>query len=327
MNKYPFVLCAIALAGCGHEESADNRLIRLPANGQIVETVNGTPVPQSLLEAVARQHNWKLDQPAQRGQALRVLTDLILINQEAQRQNVFSDPHFQADAELMRLKSVADNAVGEFEKHTAVSDAVLKAEYDAQTARTGKSAYDFTQLLFATEDEALKAEGDVLAGKPFQQVYETWRAKAKQARAFTRVRLDQVPEDLAKVIAGMQNGETTKVPVKTQFGWHVLHLDIVNPYSPPEFDQVKEGIRRNMQMTINRDRLEKLRQEAKIEYPAGVTPPPAAAPAALPATAAPPSGATGAPAAIPQPAGGVVPPSKPAAPAPNPSTPAPEKKG
>jgi len=112
--------------------------------------------------------------------------------------------------------------------------------------------------------------------------------------------------------------------VKTQFGWHVLHLDIVNPYSPPEFDQVKEGIRRNMQMTINRDRLEKLRQEAKVEYPPGVAPPPAAA---APGTAAPPSGATGAPAAAPQPIGGVVPPSKPAAPAPNPSTPAPEKKG
>jgi len=213
---------------------------------------------------------------------LRVLTDMILVNQEAHAQNYFTDPQFQADLEAARLKSVAEASVAEFEKRTAVGDAVLKSEYDAQIEHTGKSAYDFTQLLFASEDDALKAEADVLAGKPFQQVYDAWRSKARQARAFTRVRLDQVPQDLASVIAAMHDGETTKVPVKTQFGWHVVHLDIVNPYAPPAFDEVKEGIRRNLQMKINRERLEKLRETAKIEYPPGMAPPP---PSAAPAPA------------------------------------------
>jgi peptidyl-prolyl cis-trans isomerase C len=106
-----------------------------------------------------------------------------------------------------------------------------------------------------------------------------------------------VPQDLGKVIASMQNGETTKVPVKTQFGWHVVHLDIVNPYSPPAFEEVKEGIRRNLQMKINRERLDKLRETAKVEYPPGVAPPAtSAAPvppaaSAAPAPAAPPAAA------------------------------------
>jgi hypothetical protein len=321
MKKYLFALGAVTLAGCGHNDTADNRIIQLPAGGQIAETVNGTAVPQSLVEAVARQHNWHLDQPAQRGQAMRVLTDLILISQEAQRENYFADAQVQADVEAARLKAVADIAIVEFEKRSVISDTVLKAEYDAQTARTGKLAYDFTQLLFATEDEALKAEGDVLAGKPFQQVYDTWRSKAKQARAFTRVRLDQVPEGLSKVIAAMQNGETTKVPVNTQFGWHVVHLDIVNPYSPPEFDQVKEGIRRNMQLKISRDRLDKLKETAKVEYPAGVAPPPPAA-SAVPASARPMTAPV--PAASP---GGLAPQSGPVSPDAVPPAPAPEKKG
>jgi len=273
MRKPLFVLCALALAGCGRSDAPDTRVIQMPDGGALAETVNGTPVPQSLLEAVARQHNWKLDQPPQRAQALRVLTDMILINQEARNQNYFADPQFQADAEAARLKSVADASVTEFEKRSAVSDSVLKSEYDAQLQHTGKSAYDFTQLLFGSEDDALKAEADVLAGKPFQQVYDAWKDKARQARAFTRVRLDQVPEDLGKAIAAMQNGETTKVPIKTQFGWHVVHLDIVNPYTPPAFDEVKDGIRRNLQMKINRERLDKLRETAKIEYPPGMAPP------------------------------------------------------
>jgi peptidyl-prolyl cis-trans isomerase C len=85
----------------------------------------------------------------------------------------------------------------------------------------------------------------------------------------------------------MQNGDTTKVPIKTEFGWHVVHLDIANPYSPPPFEQVREGIRRNMQLRIGRERLDKLKEQAKIEYPPGVTPP-AAVPAAGPASGTPP---------------------------------------
>jgi peptidyl-prolyl cis-trans isomerase C len=301
MKKTVLALCGAALAGCGHNDAMDGRVIQLPGGGALAETINGTPVPQSLLEAVARQHNWHLDQPSQRSQAQRVLTDLILINQEAQRQNYFAEPQFQADVEAARLKSVADAAIVEFEKRTAIGDDVLKAEYDAQTAHTGKVAYDFTQMLFGTEDEALKVEAEIVAGKPFQQVYDAWHGKAKQARAFTRVRLDQVPDDLAKVLSSMKDGETSKVPVKTQFGWHVVHLDIANPYAPPEFEQVKDGIRRNMQMKINRDRLDKLRETAKVEYPAGVAPPvPGAAPPGItppPATARglPPSALPGGP--------------------------------
>jgi len=280
MRKPVFVVCTLALAGCGGSNAPDTRVIQMPSGGAIAETVNGTPVPQSLLEAVARQHSWKLDQPQQRAQALRVLTDMVLINQEAHAQNYFAEPQFQAEVEAVRMKGIADASVTEFEKRSAVSDAVLKAEYDAQIAHTGKSAYDFTQLLFGSEDEALKVEAEVLAGKPFQQVYDAWHGKAKQARAFTRVRLDQVPEELGKAISAMQNGETTKVPIKTQFGWHVVHLDIVNPYTPPAFDEVKEGIRRNLQMKIDRERLDKMRETAKIEYPPGVAPPVArAAPA------------------------------------------------
>jgi peptidyl-prolyl cis-trans isomerase C len=303
MKKYLFPFCALALAGCGHSGAPDSRVVQLPADGPIAETVNGTPVPQTLLEAVARQHNWHLDQPGQRQQTLKLLTDMILIAQEAQREKYADDPKFQADVEAARLKAVGEGSVTEFEKRTPLSDTVLKAEYDAQIEHTGKLAYDFTQMLFDTEDEALKVEAEIVAGKAFPQVYDAWRSKAKQARAFTRVRLDQIPPDLAKVLSGMQNGETTKVPIKTQFGWHVVHLDITNPYAPPAFEQARDGIRRTMQLKIDRERMDKLREQAKIEYPPGTPPPaapqPGAAVAGIAAQGVPAAGPNAAPAPTP----------------------------
>jgi hypothetical protein len=285
MRKYIVPLCIITVSGCSQGGNApDARPVQMSAGGQIAETVNGTAVPQALLEAIARDRNLHLDKPDQREQALKLTTDLVLMAQAAQRDKFFADVQFQAEVEAARLKGVADAGIGVFEKQTPVGDDVLKAQYNTEVGQAGKFEYDFSQLLFANEDDALKAEGEILAGTPFPQVFDTWRGKARQAKAFSRVRADQLPPVLAQTLAGMKNGETTKVPVKTEFGWHVIHLDIANPFTPPPFEQVKEGIRRSMLMKIGQQRLEKLREQAKVEYPAG-----AVVPAAKPAASTPPA--------------------------------------
>jgi peptidyl-prolyl cis-trans isomerase C len=290
MQKYlsahfPILLVMAGLAGCSQSGNApDTRPIQLPADAQIAETVNGTAVPQSLLDAVARSHNLHLDKPEQREQALKSLTDLVLLSQAAQREDFFGDGQFRAEVEAARLRGVADAGVGELERKMTVGDDVLQAQYDAEVAHAGKFEFDFSQLLFANEDDALKAEGDLVAGKPFPQVFDAWRSKAKQAKVFTRVRLNQVPDALGKTLSDMKNGENTKVPVKTEFGWHVVHLDIANPFVPPAFDQVKEGIRRSTLLKMTQQRLETLREQAKVEYPPGT-----AAPTAKPVAPAPPA--------------------------------------
>lgn len=269
----------LALAGCS-SQGQDDRIVQLPPGGTMVETVNGTVVPQALLEAVAKQHKLDAAQAAQRDKALAMTTDMVLLAQAAQRENFAKDAGFRVQVEAARLQGVANAAIDQFEQHTPINDSMLKAEYDNQVAQAGKFAYDFSQLLFDNEADALKAEGELVSGKPFSEVFDSWRGKAKQARAFSRVRIDQIPEALSKALASLHNGESTKAPVKTEYGWHVLHLDIANPYSPPPFDQVKEGIRRSLLLKIGRERLDKLRQQAKIEYAPGAAPAPAPAAAA-----------------------------------------------
>ena len=272
-----FLLALAAIAGCS-SSGTDNRIIQMPSGGTAVETVNGTPVPVSLLDAVAEAHRLDVNQPKQRDQALTLTTDLVLLAQAAQRENFAADPEYLARVEAARLQGVADAALAQFQQRTPINDTMLKAEYDNQVARAGKVAYDFGQLLFVNEEDALKAEDDIVSGQPFDKVFDAWRGKAKQARRFTRVLPDQLPPELAKALADLRNGDSTKVPVKTEYGWHVVHLDIANPYTPPPFDQVKEGIRRNLQMKIGRERLDKLREQARITYSSG-TPTPVAKPA------------------------------------------------
>ena len=278
-----------AAAGCSHDGKSGDGIVDMTTSGPIAETVNGIAIPQSLLESIARQHNLHLDKPPQREQAMNLATDMVLIAQKSQHESFASTEQFQADVEASRLRGIADAAFIEYQKMTPVSDEMLKAEYDAQSAKTGTQVYDFGQLLFNEEADALKAEGDIVSGKPFSDVFDKYRAKAKQAKVFTRVRPDQLPEPLSKALSELKNGETTKIPVKTEYGFHVVHLDIVNPYTPPPFEQVKEGSRRTMQAKIGQERIKKMRDEAKIEYPAGSAPPAANAPPATTAPVAAPS--------------------------------------
>jgi len=271
------VMAATLIGGCssggGHAGA-----VQMTTSGKIAETVNGQVVPESLLEAVARQHNLHLDKPGARDQALNLLTDMVIVAQAAQREPFASDENYQADIEATRLKGVADATFGQYEKGTTLTDDMLKAEYDSESKKAGDHVYDFGQLLFADENDAMKAEGDLIGGKSFGDVFDAYRSKAKQAKMFTRVRADQIPDSLAAALASLKDGESTKVPVKTEYGYHVMHLDIVNPYTPPPFEQVKEGIRRATQVKVAQERMKKLRESAKIDYPAGSTPPAAAVP-------------------------------------------------
>lgn len=264
---------ALQLAGCSGAGAPDARPLQYELGGPVAETVNGTPVPQALLEAVARARELDLSKPDQRSQALNLLTDYVLLAQAAQQNKFFSDPGFRADVEAARLQGLGNATLQRLQQQAPITDAVVRAEYDAQVGRAGKHEYDFSQLLFDNEADALRAAGELVAGKAFPAVYDAWRDKAKQARTFTHARQDQLPEPLAKALATMQDGDTTKVPVQTTFGWHIVHLERAAALVPPPFEQVKDSVRQGLLLTVGRERLQKLKEQARIEYPPGAAPP------------------------------------------------------
>src|SRR4051794_13451110 len=169
MKKYILVPCCTLLGACS--SGGDSRVIQLPGDGPVAEIVNGTPVPQSLLEAIARSRNLHLDKPEQREQALKFTTDLVLMAQAAHREHFDSDAQVRADAEAARLKALAEAAVSAYEQRTPITDEMLKAQYDSEVSQAGKFDYDFTQLLFAEQADATQAEDELLSGKPFAQVF------------------------------------------------------------------------------------------------------------------------------------------------------------
>jgi len=273
-NATRLFVCTVVLqlAGCSRDDTADTRPLQNAVGGPTAETVNGQPVPQALLESVARARDLDLTKPEQRSQALNLLTDYVLLAQAARENNYYADQRFRADAEAARLQGIANVTLERLQQLSPVTDAQVRAEYDAQVARAGKFVYDFSQLLFDNEADALAANGEI-AAKSFAAVYEAWRARAKQANVFTRVRKDQIPEELARALDTLHNDESSRVPIKTAFGWHVVHRDNASPFVPQPFEQVKDGVRQGLLLASGRERLQKLKDGARIDYPPGVAPP------------------------------------------------------
>jgi peptidyl-prolyl cis-trans isomerase C len=253
----------LLVASCTSSGSGE-RTITYSDDSGVVETINGEAVSQTLLDAMARGRGMDLSKADQREQAIKELTEYVLLGQEARRAKYDGSAQYRADVEVARLQGIANAAVLHMQKLSPVGDDLLKSEYEQQVARAGKTTYDFSQLLFDNEADALKAADDALSAKTFASVYDKWKDKAKQARVFNQVPLNRIPESLGKVIAELAPGQTTKVPVKTEFGWHLINVSATKPFVAPSFESVRDGIRRNLQDQLLQQRMDALRAQAKI---------------------------------------------------------------
>jgi peptidyl-prolyl cis-trans isomerase C len=63
----------------------------------------------------------------------------------------------------------------------------------------------------------------------------------------------------------LEKGQLTEVPVKTQFGWHVIRLDDVREAKLPPFEQVKPQIAQQIQQQKLAQFQDELRAKAKVE--------------------------------------------------------------
>ena len=279
------LLCSsvVLLAACSSDKAPLVTSLQFNAGDPAIR-VNDQPVSAALLSNVAQGRGLDLAKPEQRQRAIKELSDYLILARAAEKSGVAVDPDALATIEAARLQGLANATLAHYGKTHPVTDEMLKAEYDQQLQKAGAHSYDFTQILFENEGDAMKASAEVLGGKAFQAVFDEWAPKTRQSKAYKAVRLTQLPApELAEALKSLKPGEATKVPIKTGFGWHLLQLQAVNDVTPPPFEQVKSELRRVMLKRQGDAWMEKMRSESLILDLQTPTGQPGAAPAAEPA--------------------------------------------
>jgi peptidyl-prolyl cis-trans isomerase C len=244
--------------------------IALPAFAQNVAIVNGKPVPKARLDMLSQQlaKAGRPVTPEMQGQLKDEVIAREIFLQEAQKRGLDASDDYKAQMELARQTILIRELFADYQKTNPVTDAEIKAEYDKFAAANGGKEYKARHILVEKEDEARKIIADLKKGQKFEDIAKKQSkdpgSGANGGDLDWATPSSYVPE-FAEAMIKLKKGETTQVPVKSQFGWHVIRVDDTREAQLPKFEDVKPQIAQQLQQQKLAQFQENLRKSAKIE--------------------------------------------------------------
>ncbi len=244
--------------------------IALPAAAQNVAIVNGKPVPMARVDMLQQQLA-KSGRPVTEEMKGQIKDEVIareIFMQEAQKRGLDASDDFKAQMELARQTILIRELFADYQKQNPVTDEEIKAEYDKFAAANGGKDYRARHILVEKEDQAKAIIAQLKKGAKFEDIAK--KQSKDPGSGANGGDLDwanassYVPE-FSQALVKLKKGETTAVPVKTQFGWHVIRLDDVRDAQLPKLEEVKPQIAQQLQQQKLAKFQEELRGKAKIE--------------------------------------------------------------
>lgn len=260
---------ALALAACGQGPTnaqppgvAQSGVIQV-RTGSPAFKVNGEVVPQPLVDAYAKRRGFDLNDPGQAQQIRKEVGSLVALAQEAKKRKLDESP----EAELERLNSLSGQLLSSAVESQLVGEDELKAKYDQQVAAAGTLEYKLDHILYRNEDAAKAAIAELDGGKAFDAVMTEAQTDTNvaQAQAFDFVQPTVLPSALAEALKPMQVGDRASAPVQTDYGFHVFRVTETRPFTAPAFDEVKDGIRQQIQQERRAAFLKSIEEATVIE--------------------------------------------------------------
>ncbi len=196
-------------------------------------------------EADLKEQFAQVPEDKRRSAILSALIDIKLLANKAEGEGLKETDLFKAQMNFVAARSLHNMY---FQKNVveAITDEELKARFDKETAGLPpEKEIKARHILLKTEEDAKAVIAELDAGGKFEEV-----AKAKSTGPSGPAGGDlgffgkgqMVPEFEAATFA-LETGKYTKVPVKTQFGFHVILKEEERDKPLPEFEAVKDQIR------------------------------------------------------------------------------------
>ena len=249
----------------------------------ILATVDGKNITkqdaQLFVRATAPGTNFEQLTPEQKKMITDRLVERILFIKAAKKEGIENTPEYKENLEKLKdellvslwMKAQMDNAI--------VSDSEAKEFYEANKDKFKKPATVHARHILVTDEESAKAvieqmktlKGEALKTKFIElaKSKSTGPTGPKGGDLGEFAKGQMVPEFDAAVFK-LKEGEITMVPVKTQFGYHVIFLEKSNPESVVPYEQVKERIIQTLKQKQFQTKLaevaKELKSKAKINY-------------------------------------------------------------
>ena len=243
--------------------------LALPVMAQNLAVVNGKPVPSSRADAMVKQlaAQGQPDSPQLRAMVKEELINREILIQEADKLGLSNSPDVKNQVEIARQSIAIRALVQDYLKKNPVKDAEVQAEYDKFKSQAGDKEYHARHILVEKEDEAKAIITKLKGGAKFEDLAKQSKDPGSAANGGD---LDWAsPASFVKpfsdAMTGLQKGQVTETPVKTQYGFHVIKLEDVRAAKIPTLEEVKPQISESLQQKKLQSFQEDLRKKAKVQ--------------------------------------------------------------
>lgn len=242
----------------------------LAALAQNAAIVNGKAVPKARMEVLAQQlaAAGRPVTPEMQGQLREEVIAREVFMQEAQKQGLDATDDYKNQLELARQAILIRQLFDNYRKTNPVTDAEVQAEYDKFVAANSGREFKARHILVETEDQAKKILADLKKGAKFEDIAK--KQSKDPGSGANGGDLDWanpasfVPE-FSEAMIKLNKGEMTQVPVKSQFGYHIIRVDDIRQAQLPKLEEVKPQVTQQLQQQRLQKYQEELRAKAKVE--------------------------------------------------------------
>lgn len=276
----------VALAACSHPA----KMSSAESANRPVAIVNGHPIRQGVLDTflgITKNAPSQLS-PMIQNLALQRLVDIRVLAEKGRQAGLLRSPRARDSLFLQRQVLLANLEIRHYLKTHPITPAQLQSAYTQTVGRMGHNEYKARHILVKTQAQAKALIADLEHGQHFSTLAKKFSedTTAADGGELGWVSASQETPPFAAALRKLKVGQYTHVPVKTQFGWHVIELQGKRPITPPSFKQMHSrllNVLRNKEVTAF---ITRLRSQAKVKIllkpsaaPTGPTTGPAAPPA------------------------------------------------
>jgi hypothetical protein len=226
-------------------------------------SVNGEAIDRALVLAYIAQRGFDANDPVQLQQAADKLGEFIAIVQAGRADPYAQTPEFAVE----KLKSDAALVMQRFASHPPLSDSEVQAGYQAQFAATGGVQLNLQHLMTLDIATAQTIQAALAAGKSFADVMQEMRGNSsvKESKDWGWTTVISLPEPLRAPTLALKNGGFTPSAISLGQQYYFINVIAAKAFEAPEFETVKEGMRKAMEQNRVQEAVAKIKAQAKIE--------------------------------------------------------------
>ncbi len=233
---------------------------------ELIATINGTDIDSVVFNSYLES---RLRKPAaqatadERATILQEITDIYLITTQSRANELAEEPSVKAQLELQYRGVLAQAFTTDFLANNTATDEEILAQYAARNEEQQPLEFKARHILVESQGLATELIGQLERGANFEELAKENSTGPSGPNGgdlgwFTSERMVKPFSDS---VAALEDGTYTKVPVQTQFGWHVILREESRPSVPPTLESVREEIKQRIQQQKFQSYVQGLRDE------------------------------------------------------------------